>query len=950
MLRPDLLHFTLETLLEKTRTKKNVTVGGLYGSAITLFIAELKKKHVHLVVVTTEERIEHYARELKKLIPETLLVDDYHLFYRPTHLIITTPDSLYHELQIQERVELITHQHLDREHLLMQLHATGFTREDIVEEENEYAVRGGIIDIFERENVPTRIEFYGDKIFSIRRFNTQNQRSIEPLKQQTLTLARLNLSPKPLVELVDKQALVVSEVELDLPFPIVHLVAEGEIQYRFTPARKYFGDLRMLREDIARKEYTYTFCIPHHAVAEKLQSVLGDIDVYPISIEEGFINHDEKSIYLTETELFGERKKPRHAYRGPFVDDLMGLREGDYVVHSDYGIGQFKGLTLIDIEERKVECLRIDYAGTDKVYLPIERMNLLERYIATDERPIRLSKLGSELWLKTKKRVKKSTERLALDLVRLYSQRMKEKGFSFSKDTFEMKELEATFPYEETEDQLKAINDVKLNMESWRPQERLICGDVGYGKTEIALRAAFKATLDSKQTMLLCPTTLLAFQHYNTFKKRLAPFPVTVEMLSRFRKKKEVQTIAEGIASGKIDMVIGTHRVLQPDIQFKDLGLLIIDEEQRFGVEQKEKIKKLKPGIDVLYLSATPIPRTLYMALTGIKDISNIYTPPPGRKDIITKVMYFDSDEIRKNIASEIERGGQVFFVHNRIKTIETVRAKLHTLLPHLRICLLHGRMREHITAQRMVAFLNKDYDVLLSTAIVESGLDMPRVNTIIVDNAHTFGLADLHQLRGRVGRSDIQGYAYFIVPSRSRMSEEANKRLGALASYTFLGSGFRLALRDMEIRGIGNLLGKEQTGYINAIGYHHYIKILQESVSELKGKRVLHEPILSVTMDAYFPTTYIESAYERTALYKRLLDVESTVELKSIRNEIVDRFGQYPREVNNLFLLSQLRLQAQTVGATEVVQKGNTFIFYREGTIVHERILKNRDFGDRRR
>jgi transcription-repair coupling factor (superfamily II helicase) len=420
-------------------------------------------------------------------------------------------------------------------------------------------------------------------------------------------------------------------------------------------------------------------------------------------------------------------------------------------------------------------------------------------------------------------------------------------------------------------------------METPKPAERLICGDVGYGKTEIALRAAFKAALDSKQTMILCPTTLLAFQHYTTFKKRLEPFPLTVEMVSRFRKKEELKKILKDLAKGGIDIAIGTHRLLQPDVQFEDLALLIIDEEQRFGVVQKEKIKNLKPGIDTFYLSATPIPRTLYMGLTGLKDISNIYTPPPGRKDIITKIIYYDEDEIRKIIQVELSRGGQVIFLHNRIQTIETVRAKLHKIMPSLKICLLHGQMRG--------------------------------VNTIIVDYAHRFGLADLHQLRGRIGRSDVQGYAHFIIPSRRRITDEANKRLSALASYTSLGSGFRLALRDMEIRGVGNLLGKEQSGHVNSIGYRLYIKILGKS--------------------------YIEKTYERTALYKRLLDIESEFELKKIAEEIVDRFGKYPEEVKNLFLLSKIRLRARELGATEVVRRGEQFVFHKEGKVIHRTGVK---------
>jgi transcription-repair coupling factor len=925
--------FNSKHIVEQAIKQKKITISGLYGSSRTLLINELAHERCALFI-SEYGKIERYGRELTKLIPQTIIIDEENQFYVPSDIIVTTRDFLEKPLRIKEKIELSRGAIIDVSRLLQRLHATGYTREDIVEEEKDYALRGGILDIYEPQSIPVRIEFYGDTINSIRRFDTQTQRSIEHIEKAKIVLATLG-DAQLLTQLLDKDTIVVSEGDIDLGFPTVILADDGEIKYHCTPARTYFGDFKTLQEDIKKKKYTFTFLVPTTLV-EKLHSLLGEIETYPILVEEGFVDETNKIVYLTETEIFGEMKRKKFIYRGPFIDDLMGLKQNDYVVHSEYGIGQFQGLTLIDIEERKVECLQINYAGQDKVYLPVERLNLLERYISSTDTPPRLSKLGSELWLKTKRKVKQATERLAIDLLNLYSRRMHEEGFSFSEDMHEMKELEASFPYEETEDQMKAISDVKKDMESLRPAERLICGDVGYGKTEIALRAAFKATFDSKQTMILCPTTLLAFQHYNTFKKRLEPFPITVEMVSRFRTKAELKEILSQLASGKIDIVIGTHRLLTPDVQCEDLGLLVIDEEQRFGVAQKEKIKNLRIGVDVIYLSATPIPRTLYMALTGLKDISNIYTPPAGRKDIITKIIYYDDEEIKKIIQFEIERSGQVFFVHNRIQTIETVLSKLQKLLPNLKICLLHGQMREDITAKRMVAFLRGEYDILLSTAIVESGLDMPRVNTIIVDQAHTFGLADLHQLRGRVGRSTVQGHAYFIIPSRYRITDEAHKRLGALSSYTSLGSGFRLALRDMEIRGFGNLLGKEQSGHVNSIGYHHYIRLLGESVGELKGKKVVHEPLLDLKMEAYFPDSYIQSAYERTALYKRLLDVESKHELGVIKNEIVDRFGRYPDEVENLFILSLIRLVAKEHSATQVVRKGNDFVFYKEGKVIH--------------
>ncbi len=776
---------------------------------------------------------------------------------------------------------------------------------------------------------------YGDKVFSIRRFETRTQRSVESMERASIRLARVNEEPRPLTEWLAGRYLVVSDADIELPDASVIVLTNEPIQYDFAAPRPYFGDLKALREDMAKMEWSFRFLVSS-SLAGRLRSYLPEIEVYHLPLENGFVDNGRRVVYLTEKEIFGTVRKHSRAYKGPFIDDLMGLKENDYVVHDDYGIGQYKGLTLIDLDTRRVECLEIAYAGKDRLFLPIERLNLLERYIADGERPPRLSSLGGDAWLRTKKRVRKATERLALELLRIYARRMQEPGFAFSSDSQEMEELEALFPYQETEDQIAAISDLKRDMEAPRPAERLICGDVGYGKTEIALRAAFKAAIDGKQTMILCPTTLLAFQHYNTFRNRLERFPVRVDMLSRFTHRDEIKKTLQDIAHGKTDIVIGTHRLLGPDVHFRALGLLVIDEEQRFGVAQKERIKKIAPGIDVVYLTATPIPRTLYMALTGLKNVSNIHTPPVGRKDVVTHIIHFDEEAIGDIIRHEIERDGQVFFVHNRIQTIESIKSRLHRIVPDLRVCVLHGRVRDDVSARKMVSFIAGEYDILLSTAIIESGLDIPRVNTIIVDQAHTFGLADLHQLRGRVGRGELQGYAYFIVPSHGRMTDEAQKRLGALVSYTSLGSGFRLALRDMEIRGVGDLLGREQSGHMNSIGYHHYLRLLNESVSELRGKTVVHEPVLDLHLDAYFPAGYIESAYERTALYKRLLEIDSRHELEEIKKEIVDRFGRYPEEVENLFSISTIRLKARTIGASEVIRRAEKIAYYRDGKVIH--------------
>ncbi|MBE0432191.1 transcription-repair coupling factor [candidate division WOR-3 bacterium] len=926
--------FDAGRLLETLSRKSTLAVGGLCGSAATIMVHELARL-VPVVVLPKPENLHRYGRELRKIGDDITAIDEKNPYYAASRILISDPAVLTRPMLKVDRITVTAHQDIDLDRLIARLELTGYSREDNVEEENEYAVRGGIVDVFEHACFPVRIEFYGNKICSIRKFDTQTQRSTEGLERVTIRLACPDTRPEPLMQWITEQHIAISESDPPLAVRSIVLCDHGDIEYRFTTPRPYFGDLKAVIQDMNRRYYGFKFLVSP-GIARRLRSVLGEIEIHHLPLEQGFVDEDRRIAYLTEREIFGKVKQQAAAYKGPFVDDLTGFQDNDYVVHSDYGIGQYKRLTFVDLGHKKVECLEIAYAGKDKLFLPIERMNLLERFVATGGMEPRLSRLGSELWLRTKQRVKKATERFALELLKLYARRMQEQGFAFSPETAEMKTLEATFPFEETEDQLAAINDVKRDMESPAPAERLICGDVGYGKTEIALRVSFKAALDGKQTMVLCPTTLLAFQHYNTFKKRLDPFPVSIEMVSRFRHWDDIKKILEGIAAGRVDIVIGTHRLLQPDVQFHDLGLLVVDEEQRFGVAQKEKIKKMKPGIDVIYLSATPVPRTLYMALTGLKNVSNIYTPPVGRKEIMTSIIHFDEERIEDIILREIERGGQVFFVHNRIQTIESLRNRLLKMLPDLRICVLHGRMREDVNARRMIQFLNGEYDMLLSTAIVESGIDIPRVNTIIVDQAHRFGLSDLHQLRGRVGRSGLQAYAYFITPSPEKMTEEARKRLGALVSYASLGSGFRLALRDMEIRGIGNLLGKEQSGHVHSIGFHHYIRLLSESVSELQGKPVVQEPVLDLRLDAYFPAQYIASTYERTALYKRLMEIESKPELDSVKNEIVDRFGRYPKEVDDLFLLASVRVKARALGASQVVRKAGQFIFYRAGRVIH--------------
>jgi len=924
----------IDRILEKLNEQRVVRISGLWGPTLSIFIFEFSKKVSPVVFVTTTDRVERFGSEISNIVPDTDRIDDNHPFFYNAKVIITTAEYLDKKIKEKENLKIIKNGRLDLEELLKRLEETGYNREELVEEEYEYALRGGILDFFEPGHEPIRIELVDDTVYSIRNFDTQTQRSTGVIDECVIKLAKPDFVLS-LKDVINKNGIVVTEQIVQTPLPQLLLQDPGDFEFHFSRPRKYFGDLKALQNDINQGNYTYKFLI-NPSLTTKLSSVIGLIECISLPLREGFVDEERKIVYLTETEIFGllPRKKPK--FKGLFIDDLKGLKINDYVVHNDYGIGQFKSLVQIDFEGKKVECLRIDYAGSDKVYLPVERLNLLERYIGSEGRPPKLSRIGSDLWFKTKERVKKATEILAQKLINLYARRRLSPGFRFSPDSLEMQELEAGFLYEETPDQKRAIEDVKRDMESPKPQERLICGDVGFGKTEIALRAAFKTTLDGKQTMLLCPTTLLAFQHYNTFINRLKNFPVWVAMISRFKKRTELNKIFKELSEGKIDMVIGTHRLLKPDVVFKDLGLLIVDEEQRFGVMQKEKIKKIKPGIDIIYLSATPIPRTLYMSLAGLKDISVIHTPPIGRKEIVTKIIYFDEEKIKKVIQFELHRNGQIFFVHNRIQTIETVRVRLQNLFPDLKICVLHGRIKSEISEKKMIEFLEGKYDLLLSTAIVESGLDMPRVNTIIINEADKFGLADLHQLRGRVGRSEIQGYAYFIVPSR-KMTEEAQKRLSALVSYTTLGSGFRLAIRDMEIRGVGNILGKEQSGSVNSIGYHHYVKILNNVVNELQGKEISFEPLLNLRIPGYIPAEYISSGYERTAIYKRIMEVQDEYELNILKEELIDRFGKYPETVENLFIISKIRLQAINLNANEVSQQKDFMQFFRRGELIRE-------------
>ncbi len=654
---------------------------------------------------------------------------------------------------------------------------------------------------------------------------------------------------------------------------------------------------------------------------------------------------------LTGHDLFDEGdiglapKKTKAAQRNLFISDFRDLKPGDYVVHVDHGIGLFNGLKTIGLQEGSKEFVLLTYQDEAKLYVPVERLDLIQKYSSMGGTRPTLDRLGGTSWARTKSRIKKSMRDMAEELLKLYAQRQMVPGFSFSSDTAWQQEFEDAFEFELTRDQVDALTSLKSDMEAPRPMDRLLCGDVGYGKTEVAMRAAFKAVMDGKQVAVLAPTTVLAFQHCNTFRQRFTAFPVRIQLLSRFRTPREQKQVIEDLEMGRIDVVVATHRLLSKDVQFKDLGLVIVDEEQRFGVSHKERLKALKTRVDVLTLTATPIPRTLNMALLGLRDMSTIETPPKNRLAIQTSVLKYSPDVIRSAIEMELARNGQVYFVHNRVETIHTVAAKVQQLVPQARIGVAHGQMNERELEKIMLRFVQDELDVLVSTTIIENGLDIPRVNTIIVDRADLYGLAQLYQLRGRVGRSDRRAYAYLLVPSDEALSEIARKRLAAIREFSDLGTGFRVAALDLEIRGAGNLLGGEQHGHIETVGFDLYCQLLDRTVEELRGEKPEEEISTSINLnlDIRIPEPYIADSSQRLRMYKRISSATTEEELDALRQEMVDRFGQYPAQVENLFCYARLRQETLAL-QVQSIEKKDSQVFFRfadQSKVSAEKLLK---------
>lgn len=669
----------------------------------------------------------------------------------------------------------------------------------------------------------------------------------------------------------------------------------------------------------------------------------GQVAITHGSLNKGFEYPSIGLVVVGDREVFGQDRKLKRKEgkkAGSRINAFTDLSIGDYVVHQAHGIGQYVGIQKLSVDNVKRDYLKIRYQDGDFLYIPTNQMDLIQKYIGAEGKPPKISRLGGTEWAKTKKKVKESLMELAGELVKLYAERQAIKGHAFSKDTVWQRQFEEMFPYEETEDQLKCIEEIKKDMESERPMDRLLCGDVGYGKTEVAIRAIFKAVMDGKQVAYLVPTTILAQQHYNNFKERMKDFPVTVDVISRFRMQSEQKRILKDLKAGNIDVLVGTHRLLQKDIQFKDLGLLVVDEEQRFGVTHKEKLKNLKKNVDVLTLTATPIPRTLHMSLIGIRDISVIEDPPEERYPVQTYVMEYNSDVIRDAINRELARKGQVFYLYNRVRSIQLKASEIQALVPDASIGIAHGQMDEKQLEDVMFSFINGEYDILVCTTIIESGLDMPNVNTIVVEDADRLGLAQLYQIRGRVGRSNRLAYAYITYKKDKMLSEIAEKRLQAIKEFTEFGSGFKIAMRDLEIRGAGNLLGPEQHGHMESVGYDMYCKLLDEAIRELKGESFAgdeEEITIDINISAYIDDEYIGSENQKIEMYKKIASIQDEDDVIDVEDELVDRYGDVPAPVRNLMQIAYIKTLARTCGFVSIQEKNDAIILqYRAGARVN--------------
>ncbi|MCH2234927.1 MAG: transcription-repair coupling factor [Crocinitomicaceae bacterium] len=886
-----------------------------------------------------------------------------------------------------------------------------FEKVDFVNHPGEFAIRGGIVDVYSYSNdEPYRIEFFGDEVDSIRTFHPVNQLSIKTYDRCTVVPDIRELKKKEIKETflkfipdqttvwakdldfvsnkLDEEYKKAQEIYVNLESQTVQYSAPNELFYQgqiFSNEVKsfnriYFGnqnpksttnldfkvDLQpsfnkqfpILIENLTKRKsegYENIIISNQPKQIERLYSIFDDLNAevkfttLGFTLHEGFVDHENKIVCYTDHQIFERyhRFRLKEGFKSNqqalTLKEIYNLQKGDFVTHIDHGIGQFSGLEIIDVNGKPQEAIRLVYKDKDVLYVSIHSLHRIAKYTGKEGTIPKLNKIGSQAWTNTKNKTKAKVKQIAYDLIKLYAKRKQEPGFAFSPDNYLQNELEASFIYEDTPDQLKATKDFKKDMESPNPMDRLICGDVGFGKTEVAIRAAFKAVCDSKQVAVLVPTTILSLQHYKTFFKRLKGLPCNIDYLNRFKSQKQTTETLKKLEAGEIDIIIGTHKLVGKKVKFKDLGLIIIDEEQKFGVGVKDKLKLFKASVDTLTLTATPIPRTLQFSLMGARDLSVINTPPPNRQPVETELITLNEEIIRDAVSYELERGGQVFFVHNRVQNIHEVAGMISRLCPGTRIAVGHGQMDGEKLERIMSDFIEHEYDVLVATTIIESGIDVPNANSIIINNAQNFGLSDLHQMRGRVGRSNKKAFCYLVAPPLHLLPSDSRKRLEAIAHFSELGSGFNISMRDLDIRGAGDLLGGEQSGFISDIGFDMYQKILNEAIQELKeeefkdlfqeteGEEVefVTDCSLETDLELLIPDTYVNSVNERLALYQELDGIDTKEGLDDYRKGLEDRFGELPQSASALIDSMHFRWQAKKIGFEKVVLKSKKMIGY---------------------
>ncbi len=1034
-----------EVIKSLTDSDSKISLKGLYGSYSSVFMdtvmADLKGNH--LILLSNKEEAAYFLNDFQSLNKNASNILFFPHSYKKAYeleetdnanvvsraevlerinrgnnsVIVSYPKALVEKVITKKQfAKTILEIKVDTEYSIDFINELlieyNFDKVDFVYEPGQFAVRGGIVDVFSYSNdKPYRVEFFGDEVDTIRTFDPVNQLSIakhirmtvvpniqrqdstekrasfiEFLPKDTVLWVKDILFTKGILEKEYEKALAIYK-ELDntpgkasppselffeksifdlqleskrvVEFGSQEVVGSNTVNFNISAQPTFNKNFDLLQEDLKKMSqvgFSTMIVSNQPKQIERIYSIFEDLQAevnfttLDVAFHEGFINNDLKIACYTDHQIFERyhRFKLKDGFRknkqALTLKEIYNLNRGDFVTHIDHGIGRFSGLEIIDVNGKPQETIRLVYRDNDVLYVSIHSLHRITKYTGKDGTQPKMNKIGSPQWDKVKKKTKAKVKEIAYDLIKLYAQRKQEKGFAYEPDTYLQNELEASFIFEDTPDQLKATIDVKSDMESDAPMDRLICGDVGFGKTEIAIRAAFKAVTDSKQVAILVPTTILSLQHFKTFQERLKDFPCTIDYINRFKSTKQVNDTVKRLEEGKIDILIGTHAIVGKKVKFKDLGLIIIDEEQKFGVGVKDKLKTLKATVDTLTLTATPIPRTLQFSLMGARDLSIINTPPPNRQAVQTEVVGFNEELIRDAITYETQRGGQVFFVHNRVQNIHEVAGMIQRLCPGIRVCVGHGQMDGKKLENIMMDFINHEYDVLVATTIIESGIDVSNANTMIINQAQNFGLSDLHQMRGRVGRSNKKAFCYLIAPPMHNLPEDSRKRLEAITHFSDLGSGFNISMRDLDIRGAGDLLGGEQTGFISDIGFEMYQKILNEALKELRetefkdlfeedenvdGAQFVDDCILETDLELLLPDDYVNQVSERLSLYQTLDNCKDEAELNTFIEQLEDRFGELPSQAIELCESIKLRWIAKDIGFEKLVIKGKKMIGY---------------------